>query len=391
MELYSIEFKSEKEELEAENAVIDISIVSKPSHDVNGLCFSKELYEFSRISEGKYLALLLRADYPIYRPPNPDMPNGGYVQFSTDFIKKIQETNHAKKAFSFQHDKNKPINAQLIENWIVTDTLKDKTACYGIEASPGSWAGVLKFETDSDFERAKEMQGGISLGFDPRLVGFKKIEQNAEKNQVSFKKIEENNQISNQIKDDKKMNTKITVKHKREHSPSRALKFEKPSAFREKLLSNAGFLSKIDSIAKDGGKSINFASEADVILENADVMANELANAMAVEIVDEIVKVADEVMTAELAPLEQALAENEALKSELEALKSELEALKSSSATSTSADASTQFSAQEVEELKKKNEDLEAIVAEKSKSDLNFSEHQRKIEPAIYGKTQLDI
>lgn len=375
MELYSIEFKDENAELEAENAVIDISIVSNPSHDVNGLCFSKDFVKFSRMGEGKYIALLLRADYPIYRQPNPGMPNGGRVQFSKEFIRKIQEKNHAKKSFSFQHDNNQPINAQLIENWIVTDTFKDKTANYGIEASPGSWAGVLKFETDSDFERAREMQGGISLEFDPRLVGFKKVEQN----QVSFNKSEENTQKSNQITDNnKKMNTKITVKYKREHSPSRFLKFEKPSAFREKMLSNEAFLSKIDGIAQNGRKSISFASEADVILENADAMANELANAMAVEIVDEIVKVADEVMTAELAPLEQALAENEALKSELETLKAEFEALKSS--TQSTSDTSAQFSAQEVEDLKKKNEDLQAMVAEKTKLDLSFSKQKKSVE-----------
>jgi hypothetical protein len=391
MELYTIEFKDEKAEQEAENAVTDISIVSNPSHNVKGFCFSKDFIQFSKISEGKYCALLLRADYPIYRAPNPYMPNGGYVEFKADFIKKIQETNYAKKSFSFQHNENERIEAELTENWLVLDTEMDKTKFYGIEATVGSWAGVLKFETDNDFEKAKAMQGGISLEFNSDLVVFKKKEEKIQEQiQENANKFSENQKNSNQIKDNNIMTNKIKMSYVRDLKPSDALKFQKPSAFKEKLLSNSGFLAKIDEIAETNGKSIRFASEADAILENADTMANEVANAMAVDIVDAIVGVADEVMTAEIAPLEQALAENEALKAEIETLKSELEALKSSSQASAD-NASAQFSSQEFEALKQKNADLEAMVAEGKKIGLSFAEQETKSEMAVNGKTELEL
>ena len=99
-----------------------------------------------------------------------------YVFFSADTIKQISSKmmkNKLLDKMNIEHNPNKPVDGFMMETWIVSDPLKDKSNTYGFEMAEGTWMGMYKVENDDVWDLVKDQQlKGFSIEgfFGDRLV-----------------------------------------------------------------------------------------------------------------------------------------------------------------------------------------------------------------------------
>lgn len=158
-----------------ENGVYAISIVDEPAIESNFVALKAHKPEgdldLGEVQEVKFKAvdkekrlivgLVLVPDQPIRRAENGKQ---FYIYFEKDTIRGVSQT-FLKKGYqnkaTLQHQV--PVNgASVVESWIVEDPEKDKTAIYGIEAKPGSWAVAMKVDSDkvwNEFIKTGKLKG----------------------------------------------------------------------------------------------------------------------------------------------------------------------------------------------------------------------------------------
>ncbi len=147
-----------------------ISLVHSPAIEENFVALNAQTkkIELKTLDAEKriLIGLALVPDKKIYRRHGDVEWN---IMFSKDTVKKASELylrrfkgNNA----TLEHSKITD-GVSLVESWIVENPAMDKTALYGLNATEGSWAVVMKIDNEEVWKEVKE---GKYLGFS--IEGF---------------------------------------------------------------------------------------------------------------------------------------------------------------------------------------------------------------------------
>jgi hypothetical protein len=134
-----------------------ISLVEFPAIEENFVALKDHKIEFKAIDEEKKIVvgLALIPNKPIYRR-NEDREY--YIYFSRDTVRKTAELylkNHHNNNATLEHSL-KASGVSVVESWIVEDPEKDKTALYGLNATQGCWAVVMRISNDDIWQEVKK-------------------------------------------------------------------------------------------------------------------------------------------------------------------------------------------------------------------------------------------
>lgn len=111
------------------------------------------------------MGIILKPNKEIYRF-DEETKTEYNVFFSPETVKRISQLyfkNNAHKNFNLDHNSKNTLQGYLTENWIVEDSQKDKSALYELGAEVGDWVGVMKFESEEEYNRALETGTGFSI------------------------------------------------------------------------------------------------------------------------------------------------------------------------------------------------------------------------------------
>lgn len=134
-----------------------ISLVEFPAIEEDFVALKNQKVEFKAVDEDKRIVvgLALIPNKPIYRR------NGEreyYIYFSRDTVRKTAELylkNHNNNNATLEH-KLKADGVSVVESWIVDDPEKDKTSLYGLNATKGCWAVVMRIYNDDVWSEVKK-------------------------------------------------------------------------------------------------------------------------------------------------------------------------------------------------------------------------------------------
>jgi hypothetical protein len=164
--------------IEDENTdeIFAISLVENPAIERDFVYFNKEAVQFSSIDEEKRLVMgpILIPDKHIFRMDGDGLPYT--VFFSKNTVQKLAE-NYLKRGYqasaTLEHDK-KINGVTLVESWIVESRTKDKSALYNLNLPIGTWAGIMKIDSDEiwrDYVKTGKVKGfSIEGMFEHKLV-----------------------------------------------------------------------------------------------------------------------------------------------------------------------------------------------------------------------------
>jgi hypothetical protein len=168
--IYELVIENEQDE------VFAISLVENPAIEREFLYFNKEEVRFSSIDDEKRLVIgpILIPDKQIFRMDGDGVPYT--VFFSKDTVQRLAE-NYLKRGYqaSATLEHNKKINGvTLVESWIVESRTKDKSALYNLNLPIGTWAGIMKIDSDEiwkDYVKTGKVKGFSIEGlFEHKLV-----------------------------------------------------------------------------------------------------------------------------------------------------------------------------------------------------------------------------
>ena len=174
--IYELVIENEQDE------VFAISLVENPAIEREFLYFNKEEVRFSSIDDEKRLVIgpILIPDKQIFRMDGDGVPYT--VFFSKDTVQRLAE-NYLKRGYqaSATLEHNKKINGvTLVESWIVESRTKDKSALYNLNLPIGTWAGIMKIDSDEiwkDYVKTGKVKGFSIEGlFEHKLVSASKQE-----------------------------------------------------------------------------------------------------------------------------------------------------------------------------------------------------------------------
>jgi hypothetical protein len=134
-----------------------ISLVENPAIEENFVALKNQKLEFKTIDKDKRIVvgLALIPNKPIYRRSGEDEY---YIFFSKDTVRKAAELylkNHNSNNATLEHDL-KVEGVSVVESWIVDEPEKDKTALYGLNATKGCWAVVMRIENEDVWNEVKK-------------------------------------------------------------------------------------------------------------------------------------------------------------------------------------------------------------------------------------------
>ena len=162
--------------------VFAISLVKTPAMEANFVYFDKEVVQFAAVNDEKRLVMgpILIPEKKILRVDGEGKPY--HVFFKPETIKRLSEMYLEKKytdKSTLEHDGAiKGVN--LVESWIVEDTMKDKSAVYGLSIPKGTWMGTFKINNDeiwNDYVKEGKVKGFSIEGlFGHNLVAAHKEE-----------------------------------------------------------------------------------------------------------------------------------------------------------------------------------------------------------------------
>jgi len=138
------------------NGIEAISLVEFPAIEEDFVALKTQKVEFKAIDEDKRIVvgLALIPNKPIYRRQGE---YEFYIYFSKETVRKSAELflkNNKTNEATLEH-KLKAKGVSVIESWIVEDPEKDKTSLYGLNATQGSWAVIMKIYDDEVWKDVK--------------------------------------------------------------------------------------------------------------------------------------------------------------------------------------------------------------------------------------------
>ena len=156
----------EKDELSGVDA---ISVVESPAIESNFVALKSEEIKLAQVDSEKRILMgaVLIPEKPIYRKNGEDEY---YIYFSKDTVYKANKLfmeNKNQQNWTLEHSKQIE-GLTIIENWIVEDTQKDKSAIYNLSVPVGSWMASVKVEDDTiwnDYVKTGKVKGFSLEGY----------------------------------------------------------------------------------------------------------------------------------------------------------------------------------------------------------------------------------
>ena len=142
-----------------------ISLVEDPAIVMKGMAFNnKEVMSFKEVGDKQVIVgPALIPDMKIYR--EDEKYGQYYVTFTKETIAKMVEKFNkygSNRKINIDHS-NQMVDAFIMEDWIVEDTVYDKSRKYGIEVPIGTYMIMVKIE-DTKFW-LEEVKGNEKFGF----------------------------------------------------------------------------------------------------------------------------------------------------------------------------------------------------------------------------------
>ena len=142
-----------------------ISLVDDPAISMKGMAFSnKSSMSFKEVGDKQVIVgPALIPDMRIYR--EDDKYGKYYVTFSRETIEKMVEKFNkfgSNRKINIDHS-NQMVDAFIMEDWIVEDSVYDKSRKYGFEVPVGTYMIMVKIE-DTNFWNT-EVKGNGKFGF----------------------------------------------------------------------------------------------------------------------------------------------------------------------------------------------------------------------------------
>jgi hypothetical protein len=142
-----------------------ISLVDAPAIEMKGMMFSKnQVMSFKEVGDKQVIVgPALIPNMKIYR--EDEKYGQYYVVFTEDTIAKMVEKFNkygSNRKINIDHS-NQMVDAFIMEDWIVEDSVYDKSRKYGIEVPIGTYMIMVKIE-DTDFWNT-EVKGNEKFGF----------------------------------------------------------------------------------------------------------------------------------------------------------------------------------------------------------------------------------
>jgi hypothetical protein len=159
-----------------------ISLVEDPAIMMKGMAFSnKDVMTFKEAGDKQIIiGPALIPNMRIYR--EDEKFGQYYVMFSTETIAKMVEKFNkygSNRKINLDHS-NQMVDAYIVEDWIVEDSVYDKSRKYGFEVPVGTYMIMVKIEDKNFWE--SEVKGNGKFGFSiegllgQQLVSLKRAE-----------------------------------------------------------------------------------------------------------------------------------------------------------------------------------------------------------------------
>jgi len=156
----------DKDELSGVDA---ISVVSTPAIESNFVALKSEEIKLAEVSKEKRILMgaVLIPEKPIYRRNGDDEY---YIYFSKDTVYKANKLfmeNKNQQNWTLEHGKQIE-GLTIIENWIVEDKQKDKSAIYNFNVSVGTWMANVYVKDDTiwnDYVKTGKVKGFSLEGY----------------------------------------------------------------------------------------------------------------------------------------------------------------------------------------------------------------------------------
>ena len=180
-----IELILDEENLDDDNGITAVSIVSEPAIAESFIALKNQEFKFAEQDNEKRLILgaALVPNRPIYRRSEKD-GSEFYIFFSKSTVRKASELFFIKgnqSEATLEHDKTLK-NMTIVESWIV-ESEKDKTRHYGMDVPVGSW--VISMKVNDDDVWNNQIKNGKVSGFS--IEAFM-VDRFAKKNDSKLKK-----------------------------------------------------------------------------------------------------------------------------------------------------------------------------------------------------------
>ena len=152
------------------DGVFAISFVNEPAIESNFIALSKEYIQLRVSNEEKRIVTgaILIPDKPILRKDDDGNPYN--IFFSKETVEKLSHKylqDFNQKEVTIEHE----VDAEdivMVESWIKTDEVKDKSIALGIDAPVGSWIGSFKVNNDDVWNGL--VKNGLVKGFSVEAV-----------------------------------------------------------------------------------------------------------------------------------------------------------------------------------------------------------------------------
>ena len=156
----------EKDELSGVDA---ISVVATPAIESNFVALKSEEIKLAQVDSEKRILMgaVLIPEKPIYRKNGEDEY---YIYFSKDTVYKANRLfmeNKNQQNWTLEHGKQIE-GLTIIENWIVEDKQKDKSAIYNFNVPIGTWMANVYVKDDNiwnDYVKTGKVKGFSLEGY----------------------------------------------------------------------------------------------------------------------------------------------------------------------------------------------------------------------------------
>jgi hypothetical protein len=156
----------EKDELSGVDA---ISVVESPAIESNFVALKSEEIKLAQVDSEKRILMgaVLIPEKPIYRKNGEDEY---YIYFSKDTVYKANRLfmeNKNQQNWTLEHGKQIE-GLTIIENWIVEDKQKDKSAIYNFNVPIGTWMANVYVKDDNiwnDYVKTGKVKGFSLEGY----------------------------------------------------------------------------------------------------------------------------------------------------------------------------------------------------------------------------------
>ena len=183
----------DKDELSGVDA---ISVVETPAIESNFVALKSEEIKLAEVSNEKRILMgaVLIPEKPIYRRNGEDEY---YIYFSKDTVYKANKLfmeNKNQQNWTLEHGKQIE-GLTIIENWIVEDKQKDKSAIYNFNVPVGTWMANVYVKDDNiwnDYVKTGKVKGFSLEGyFADKLEEKKQLSKQQNDDDILIEKIKQ--------------------------------------------------------------------------------------------------------------------------------------------------------------------------------------------------------